>query len=224
MTFHEILVRERKRLDLSQEALAGMINVSRQAVSKWETGDAMPDLPKLLALADALGISLDELCGRESPSSTSVTPPAAAPRKSVRLLAAACILLCILLAGSLILLFSLSAPSAAPSPLSTPEELSISGLNFHGRSDDLLIYQFSPSIFGEGLSYQITFTDSLGNTYSFDALYSGGVCYGEAKLQYGILGYDVTVCVSDGTLSRNLAVARGLNFSLGNASWTPIHP
>ena len=66
MTFNEILLQERKRRGLSQEDLAGIINVSRQAVSKWETGDALPDLPKLLALADALDLSLDALCGRKS--------------------------------------------------------------------------------------------------------------------------------------------------------------
>ena len=38
MIFHEILLQERKRRGLSQEDLAGIINVSRQAVSKWETG------------------------------------------------------------------------------------------------------------------------------------------------------------------------------------------
>lgn len=223
MTFNEILTQERKRRGLSQEELAGMVNVSRQAVSKWETGDAMPDLNKLLALADALGISLDELCGRDI-NSTELPPASHAPRKTVRLLAAACILLCIILAGAIILLLSLSAPSPAhsPSPLNLTEAFSVSGLNFYGRSENLLIYQFSPSISGDGLSYQITFTDSWGNAYSFDSPCSGGVCYGEAKLEYGILGYDVTVCVSDGYLSRNLAVARGLNFSLGRTSWTPI--
>lgn len=223
MVFHEILLQERKRRGLSQEDLAGMVNVSRQAVSKWETGDAMPDLPKLLALADALNLSLDELCGRNI-NSTEPPPPSLTPRKTVRLLAVACILLCIMLSGTVILLLSLSAPSPVPSPssLNLTEPFSVSGVNFHGRSDDLLIYQFSPSIFGAGLSYQITFTDSWGNTHSFDAPYSGGVCYGEAKLQYGIPGYDVTICVSDGNLNRNLAVARGLNFSQGNASWTPI--
>ena len=54
MELQDILVRERKRRGWSQEELAARVRVSRQAVSKWETGDALPDLPKLLALADAL--------------------------------------------------------------------------------------------------------------------------------------------------------------------------
>lgn len=65
MAFSENLVHRRKALGLSQEELAGKLQVSRQAVSKWETGDAMPDLPNLLALAEALSLSLDALCGRQ---------------------------------------------------------------------------------------------------------------------------------------------------------------
>ena len=54
MELKDILVQERKKRGWSQEELAARVQVSRQAVSKWETGDALPDLPKLLALADAL--------------------------------------------------------------------------------------------------------------------------------------------------------------------------
>ena len=68
MEFREMLLQTRKAKGWSQEDLAEKIQISRQAVSKWETGDAMPDLPKLLALADALDISLDALCGREYPA------------------------------------------------------------------------------------------------------------------------------------------------------------
>lgn len=51
----------RKRAGLSQEELAGRLGVSRQAVSKWETGEAQPELSKLAPLAAELGVSVDWL-------------------------------------------------------------------------------------------------------------------------------------------------------------------
>jgi len=225
MTFHEILLQERKRLGLSQEDLAGMVNVSRQAVSKWETGDAMPDLPKLLALADALGVSLDELCARTAPAAPAAEPAAPAKKNRVRILAVVCILLCFLLVTAIALLFSLSAPSApAPSALSVLEEdFTISGLNFSGKSGVVVVYRFTPNISGEGLTYQIIFTDSDGNSHPIDAPCNGGVCTGEATLPSGYLSYGVTVRVTDGTISRNVAVANGLSFSHNHTRWTPIN-
>ena len=57
----------RKRAGLSQEALAERLGVSRQAVSKWETGEAMPEAGKLAALAAALGVSVDWLLSEDEP-------------------------------------------------------------------------------------------------------------------------------------------------------------
>lgn len=51
----------RKRQGLSQEQLAEQVGVSRQAVSKWETGAASPEFDKLAALSACLGVSVDEL-------------------------------------------------------------------------------------------------------------------------------------------------------------------
>ena len=51
----------RKRASLSQEELAEKINVSRQSVSKWESGDAYPEMKMLLTLCDLFHVSLDEL-------------------------------------------------------------------------------------------------------------------------------------------------------------------
>ena len=51
----------RKRRGLSQEQLAEQVGVSRQAVSKWETGAASPEFDKLAALSACLGVSVDEL-------------------------------------------------------------------------------------------------------------------------------------------------------------------
>ena len=57
MTFGEKIQKLRKEAGLSQEELACQLGVSRQAVSKWEVGDALPDTDKLVPLARALGIT-----------------------------------------------------------------------------------------------------------------------------------------------------------------------
>ena len=55
--------RYRKELGLTQEGLAEKLNISFQAVSKWETGQTVPDTMLLPALALALGVSVDRLLG-----------------------------------------------------------------------------------------------------------------------------------------------------------------
>lgn len=52
---------QRKRSGLSQEQLAQKLNVSRQAITKWETNKGVPDISNLIAISDEFGLSLDEL-------------------------------------------------------------------------------------------------------------------------------------------------------------------
>ena len=59
MTFAEKLLKLRKREGLSQEELASRLEVSRQAVSRWELGTAMPDAPKLYQLSRVFGVTAD---------------------------------------------------------------------------------------------------------------------------------------------------------------------
>lgn len=66
MSFGENLQTIRKKNQLSQEGLAEMLGVSRQAVSKWELGEGYPEVEKLLLLSKKLNISLDSLLGGES--------------------------------------------------------------------------------------------------------------------------------------------------------------
>ena len=65
MSFGENLQAIRKQNQLSQEGLAEMLGVSRQAVSKWELGEGYPEVDKLLILSKKLNISLDNLLGGE---------------------------------------------------------------------------------------------------------------------------------------------------------------
>lgn len=59
------LVNLRKSNNLSQEALAEKLGISRQAVSKWERAEASPDTDNLILLARLYGVSLDELLRTE---------------------------------------------------------------------------------------------------------------------------------------------------------------
>lgn len=52
------------------------MGVSRQSVSKWETGGAVPELDKLVKLSALFGVTLDELVTGEKPQPTGTTPPA----------------------------------------------------------------------------------------------------------------------------------------------------
>ena len=65
----------RKERGLSQEALAQALEVSRQAVTKWEDGSSLPSTANLFALAGFFSVPLAELTG--TPESTSPAPSAA---------------------------------------------------------------------------------------------------------------------------------------------------
>lgn len=67
MKLNEKILYYRRAAKLSQEELAAMVGVSRQAVSKWELGDATPEVDKLLALARAFGMTTDELLDGSEP-------------------------------------------------------------------------------------------------------------------------------------------------------------
>lgn len=82
MEFHEKIYYCRKKSGLSQEALAEKIGVSRQAVSKWETGEAVPELSKLPLLSKVFGVSADWLLSEEEPVKENPTTSAPADRIS----------------------------------------------------------------------------------------------------------------------------------------------
>ena len=72
----------RKARGLTQEQLAARLGVSRQAVSRWELDETLPDTQNLLPLKEALGVSIDTLLdstrGLEEPAPQAGLAPAAA--------------------------------------------------------------------------------------------------------------------------------------------------
>ena len=61
MEFAEKILTLRKSNDLTQEELAEKLNVSRQSVSKWESGQAVPELEKIVALSSVFNVTTDYL-------------------------------------------------------------------------------------------------------------------------------------------------------------------
>ena len=63
--FKDNLTHMRKMREMTQEELAECVGVTRQAIAKWESGETIPDLEKCRLLADAFGVSLDDLANYE---------------------------------------------------------------------------------------------------------------------------------------------------------------
>ena len=61
MILGEKIYKLRTKQGLSQGDLAEHLNVSRQSISKWETGGSTPDLDKLINISQLFGVTLDEL-------------------------------------------------------------------------------------------------------------------------------------------------------------------
>ena len=72
MNLGERITTLRKEKDISQGDLAKRLNVSRQAVSKWEQGQSSPDTAKLIQLAELLGTQVEYLATGTKPEPSSV--------------------------------------------------------------------------------------------------------------------------------------------------------
>ena len=89
MTTGERIAQLRRAAGLSQEQLAEALEVSRQAVSKWETGQALPDIDRIGRLCALFSVSADELLGLPTQKSTQDLPAPAQPDGAQRLAQAA---------------------------------------------------------------------------------------------------------------------------------------
>lgn len=75
MTLGERIQQLRKLGGFSQEQLAEAMSVSRQAISKWETDQSLPEIDNILLLSNFFNISTDQLLGNEPPVTDGVAPP-----------------------------------------------------------------------------------------------------------------------------------------------------
>jgi len=68
LTIGQRIAQERKKQNLSQVGLATILDVSRQAISKWESDAAIPEIDKLISLSKLFGVSVGWLLGVEDPA------------------------------------------------------------------------------------------------------------------------------------------------------------
>lgn len=113
MKLSEKLYSLRRRSGLSQEQAAERLGVSRQAVSKWEGGQSVPEADKLVALSRLYGVTTDYLLLENAPGPIDTPLPDAASRSGHGLTVG--LLLCLLGAGGLLLwgLATVFSPAAA---------------------------------------------------------------------------------------------------------------
>ena len=83
MSFADRLKEARRSCGLSQEELAEQLDVSRQAVGKWEQGQSYPEVEKLLTLCAVLNTSLDALMADELPKNCRTNNSSPTPSESI---------------------------------------------------------------------------------------------------------------------------------------------
>ena len=179
MYFNESLSKYRKSAGISQEKLTDMLGVSRQAVSKWETGETQPEMANLMAICRILNITPNELLGYEKKaykeSADGKDNVSRNKKNQVNIIIAVCIAFILMITGICI---SNTLSAGEPSPLKGRDRLEITGFDFEfkGGSEDNLILTFVPGLSSDELKYEVVRSDGSGDTQVYKADYSKGVC------------------------------------------------
>lgn len=194
MKFSEKIIQARKAKALTQEDLAEAVGVSRQAVSKWETEEAKPDLDKLVSICKVLDLSMDYLCLDKQPEVTVELPPQPAKTNHIRsLILGACIgMVAVLLIGLLAMSLGKHEDGTTQPPETEPMQMQTSTIPTEPDYSDLLFEMkaadarfetagwhvrkvtFVPSVQVPGMKVQIAVhNNTTGNTQYLDAYKQG---------------------------------------------------
>lgn len=199
MDFKERVFQARKAKGFSQEDLAALVGVSRQAVSKWETGEAMPDMEKLVALCDALDLNMEYLAlGKESAA------PAETPKKS-RWWIAALLAAVFLVSGLLLGYYLLNPPVQTPTqaegslPILVPIDPSVSNVVVSVDDQNSLEVAILPAQIAEGLTVEVLCEDNVYYKTETLPCTLDGNYYRVTLPRPEIYRYNITMILSDGS-------------------------
>ena len=242
MSFQENLIRARKARGMTQEELAARLSISRQAVSKWETGESLPDLYKLAALADELGVSTDVLCGREAalcgevPATASAEETAeraafaeeirriAKQNRSLRYVVGILVLICgvlTMLSGYRSLQNSKAPSNEITTPAPLPDTITVTGLTVSREVGNVVVFRFVPSVSGEGYEWSASCAPDNNGLISVETTTDGGICTVRLLNVSQYDGVTLSVTVTNGTESRSICLATDIRVGENSISWDP---
>lgn len=201
MNFGERLYTIRKEKKITQDQLSEKIKVSRQAISKWENGEAVPDINKLVLLASVLDMTTDELCGLENNKEVVENKPV---KKTNKLIYAIVILACLCIG----VVMGLGLGSNKEEPITLPEAISVSVYDIGRTSDDTLMLYFVPSATSEKYEYKITCYGTNKEALEFPASYDKGMVSSELKLPKNV-PFLIIGTVTVGNQARNFLITQG---------------
>ena len=222
MSFSESLQVLRRGKSFSQEELAAKIGVSRQAVSKWETGEAMPDLQKLLLLREALDISLDELCGlEENAAEKQVISETAVKTNGVWKIICGVLLVIVILLSIQVVVLTQNKNTE------TSIEIEVSEATFYSSNGHSLRYCIVPRSVNSDYTYYLLLTPETpvsGTPKKPIALDgSSGIFQGELTFPLTASRWDVSLQVEDGEKTYLIPVATDVYYKAeGIVSWESI--
>lgn len=211
MVFHENLLKYRKLRGLTQDELAEIMQVSRQSISKWENGEAIPDLAKVIKIAKVLDISIDELCGTANDNKNKLTPNStelqnsSSPKKahSMLLVISIVLLCCICCISGYWVGQSRTSHSSV-----LPTNMDIASVDFSFKNG-ILTCNFIPEVYSDELSYTVILVDSSGKKKSDIAAFKNGIGSATIKSVYNV-AYKVVLEISNGSETRNVTLATRL--------------
>lgn len=239
MKFSEKIIQARKAKALTQEDLAEAVGVSRQAVSKWETEEAKPDIDKLVAICKVLDLSMDYLCLDKQPEVTVELPQPQKPKKAPYLIAGVCIGLVIAILVGL-LAMALAGKVGDPTQSQPPEtssatttattapdyslmlgELKVAGANCELIGRHTWRISFVPSIQVPGMQVQIAvLNNKIGTTiYQEDATKSGANYVFDYTVPDYAYDYDIIAVCSVGDVSVQFSLINMESFDGKGMHW-----
>lgn len=241
MKFSEKIIQARKTKALTQEDLADAVGVSRQAVSKWETEEAKPDLDKLVGLCKVLDLSMDYLCldkTQEPTLQTQLQETTVKVTGKPYLFIGVCIgLVVALLVGMLVTALMPDEIVPTQPVLQQTGTVDTTALDYSFLLNGLEVADahcelmgarkwrilFVPSVEVPGMQVQIAVLDKqLGTTYYMDATKAGAGYVVDYKVPERAYDFDIIAVCSLGEVFVQFSLIHMESFDGIGMHWEPI--